>query len=135
MPKPTFRKANYVEPRVEIERRADGSILLRNPHPLRGVPENPVAPLRRFAAEAPERVWLGKRGPARGEAFGPWELLTYAEAARKVNAIAQGLIDRGLGQNTPLMILSGNSIEHALMTYGAILAGVPVAPVSPSYST
>lgn len=134
MPKPTFRKANYVEPRVEIKRRADGSILLRNPHPLRGVPENPVAPLRRFAAEAPERVWLGKRGPARGEAFGPWELLTYAEAARKVNAIAQGLIDRGLGQNTPLMILSGNSIEHALMTYGAILAGVPVAPVSPSYS-
>ncbi|MEX0838281.1 MAG: AMP-binding protein, partial [Parvibaculum sp.] len=43
--------------------------------------------------------------------------------------------DRGFNQQTPVMILSGNSIEHALMTYGAILAGVPVAPVSPSYST
>ncbi|MEX1152406.1 AMP-binding protein, partial [Parvibaculum sp.] len=62
-------------------------------------------------------------------------LLTYAEADRKVSAIAQALLDRGFNQQTPVMILSGNSIEHALMTYGAILAGVPVAPVSPSYST
>ncbi len=144
MPKPPFRKANYVERRVEVDRRADGSILLRNPHPLHDVPANLIQPIRKWAAEAPDRVWLGKRKPAaqgmprRSEAkggFGDWERLTYAEAARKMNAIAQSLLDRGFGPTTPLMILSGNSIEHALMTYGAILAGVPVAPVSPSYST
>lgn len=134
MPKPPFRKANYVERKVDVERRADGSILLRNPHPLHEVPENLIAPIRKWSSEAPDRVWLGKRKPA-AQGFGEWDLLTYADAARKVNAIAQALLDRGLGQSTPLMILSGNSIEHALMTYGAILAGVPVAPVSPSYST
>lgn len=131
---PPFRAPNYVAPKIEIERRADGSILLRNPHPLRETPENLIAPIRKWAAEAPNRVWLGKRRPAK-EGFGEWELLTYADADRRTSAIAQALLDRGFGQSTPVMILSGNSIEHALMTYGAILAGVPVAPVSPSYST
>ncbi|MDP2125685.1 MAG: AMP-binding protein [Parvibaculum sp.] len=131
---PPFRDANYVEPKVEVERRADGSIVLRNPHPLRPTPANLIEPIRKWAAEAPDRVWLGKRRVV-NEGLGTWELLTYADANRKVNAIAQALLDRGFTQQTPVMILSGNSIEHALMTYGAILAGVPVAPVSPSYST
>ncbi len=131
---PPFRDPKYVERRVEVERRADGSILLRNPHPLREAPANLIAPIRKWATEAPDRVWLGKRLPAK-EGFGDWDLLTYAQANAKVNAIAQALLDRGLDQTSPVMILSGNSIEHALMTYGAILAGVPVAPVSPSYST
>jgi len=131
---PPFRDPGYVEPKVEVERRPDGSIVLRNPHPLRAVPANLIQPLRKWAAEAPDRVWLGKRRPAK-EGLGTWELLTYADANRKVSAIAQALLDRGLDQSSPVMIISGNSIEHALMTYGAILAGVPVAPVSPSYST
>ncbi|MEN6541733.1 AMP-binding protein [Parvibaculum sp.] len=134
MSKPPFREPKYVERKVEVERREDGSIILRNPHPLRGVPENLIAPFRRWAVEAPDRIWLGMRRPAK-EGFGEWELLTYKDAERKISAIAQALLDRGLGQKTPLMILSGNSIEHALITYGAMLAGVPVAPVSPSYST
>jgi feruloyl-CoA synthase len=44
------------------------------------------------------------------------------------------LLDRGLGAERPLAILTGNSIEHALMTFGAMIAGVPVAPISPAYS-
>ncbi|MEQ9527983.1 MAG: AMP-binding protein, partial [Parvibaculaceae bacterium] len=131
---PPFREPGYVEPKIEVEHRADGSILLRNPHPLRPAPGNLIEPIRRWAAEAPDRTWLGKRKVV-SEGLGDWDLLTYAEANAKVNAIAQALLDRGLDQSTPVMILSGNSIEHALMTYGAILAGVPAAPVSPSYST
>ncbi|MBI1262659.1 MAG: AMP-binding protein [Rhizobiales bacterium] len=134
MSKPPFRKANYVEPRIEVEHRADGSILLRNPHPLREVPENLIAPFRRWAQEDPARIWLGKRHPVK-EGLGDWQLLSYGEALEKIEAIAQALLDRGFDQSTPLMILSGNSIEHALMTYGAILAGVPAVPVSPAYST
>ncbi|HEX7777499.1 MAG TPA: AMP-binding protein [Parvibaculum sp.] len=134
MSKPPFRKANYVERKVDVERRADGSILLRNPHPLHEAPANLIAPIRKWAAEAPARTWLAKRKPAK-EGYGDWDLLSYADAGRKTDAIAQALLDRGFNQQTPLMILSGNSIEHALMTYGAILAGVPAVPVSPSYST
>ncbi|PKQ07497.1 MAG: acyl-CoA synthetase, partial [Alphaproteobacteria bacterium HGW-Alphaproteobacteria-12] len=131
---PPYRDPGYVERKLEIERRADGSIVLRNPHPLRPVPSNLIEPIRKWAAEAPDRVWLGRRKPSK-QGLGEWDLLTYANANAKVNAIAQALLDRGLDSSKPVMILSGNSIEHALMTYGAILAGVPVAPVSPSYST
>ena len=131
---PPFREPKYVEPKIEVEHRADGSIVLRNPHPLRPAPSNLIEPIRKWAAEAPDRTWLGRRKPSK-EGLGEWDLLSYADANAKVNAIAQALLDRGLDQSTPVMILSGNSIEHALMTYGAILAGVPVAPVSPSYST
>ena len=57
------------------------------------------------------------------------------EIRTPAGALPPHRLDRGLGQSTPLMILSGNSIEHALVMYGAMLAGVPVVPVSPAYST
>lgn len=134
--KPPYRKAHYVERKIEVDHRPDGSILLRNPHPLLEAPENLAAPIRKWAAEAPDRTWLAIRKPApeKGK-FGEWIKLSYGEASLRINAIAQALLARGMNQSTPLMILSGNSIEHALMTYGALLAGVPVVPVSPAYST
>ena len=133
---PPFRKVNYVEPRVEVERRDDGSIILRNPHPMADPARNLIEPIRKWASERPDQPWLGQRAqPAGGGRFGAWRLLTYRQADVFVTAIAQALIERGLGQQHPVMIWSGNSIEHALMTYGAILAGAPVAPVSPAYST
>ena len=46
------------------------------------------------------------------------------------DAIAQALLDRKLGPYRPVMILSGNSIDHALLTLGCLLAGVPVVPVA-----
>lgn len=130
-----FRRGGNHPPRVEVERRPDGSILLRNPYPLVTPPENLIAPFRRWAAEAPQRIWLAERtGPGPG-----WRTVTYSEALELISRIAEGLMARGLGHasggHAPLMILSGNSIDHALMTYGAILAGCPVAPVSRSYST
>ena len=65
---------------------------------------------------------------------GEWVNLTWGEADRKASSIAQALLDRGLGPQRPLLILSGNAIDHALLTLGGFLAGVPVVPVSPAYS-
>lgn len=135
MTKPPFRDAKYLDRKLHVERRADGSIIMRNENPLLPVPENLVAPIRKWAAEAPDRTWLAMRGPTKDGVLGAWDRLSYGEANKRINAIAEALLARGLGQSTPLMILSGNSIEHALMTYGAILAGVPAVPVSPAYST
>jgi feruloyl-CoA synthase len=130
---PPFRKVNFVPPRLHVERRDDGSIILRNDNPMDPPPRNIIEPLRQWAEEKPDGVWLGERD--RG---GGWRHLTFGETNLRVNAIAQALIDRGMHPGGPhhgaLMILSGNSIEHALMTYGAIAAGVPVAPVSRAYS-
>ena len=85
--------------------------------------------LRHWAREAPDRVFLAERGPE-----GEWVELTWGEAGRKANSVAQSLIDRGLGPERPVLLLSGNAIDHALLTLGAFLAGVPVVPVSPAYS-
>ncbi len=84
--------------------------------------------LRRWAAERPDRTFLAERAGA------DWRLLSYADALSGAESIGQSLLDRGLGPERPLLILSGNSIDHALMALGALLAGVPVAPVSPAYS-
>ncbi len=127
-----FRKSANKPPRVEIERREDGALVVRNPYALIPPPENLIAPFKRWAREAGDRIWLAERTPGQDG----WREVSYAEAFDLIGRIAAGLIARGLnGEATPLMILSGNSIDHALMTYGAILAGCPVAPVSRAYST
>jgi feruloyl-CoA synthase len=80
------------------------------------------------AARAGSRVFL--------EQFtnGEWKALTYEDAFNKASAIGRALIARGLGPERPLAILSQNSIEHALMSLGAMTAGIPVAPISTAYS-
>jgi feruloyl-CoA synthase len=85
--------------------------------------------LRRWAKEAPYRIFLGERG---GD--GAWRTLSYGYAGRLADSIAQALLDRGLGPQQPILILSGNSISHALLMLGGVVAGVPVAPVSVAYS-
>ncbi|MFY9623943.1 MAG: AMP-binding protein, partial [Rhodoplanes sp.] len=77
---------------------------------------------------APSRIFLAER---RGDV---WRKVTYEEARRDVDAIASALIERGLSADRPVMILSGNAIDHALLALGAMSAGVPVAPISAAYS-
>ncbi len=103
-------------------------MILRSPHPLDPYEHHLGEMLRRWAAERPESTFLAER------VDGSWRQLSYAEALRATESVAQSLIDRGLNQQRPLLILSGNSIDHALMMLGGMLAGVPVAPISPAYS-
>jgi feruloyl-CoA synthase len=83
-----------------------------------------------WATEAPDRPFLAQR-----DASDSWRSLTYREFREGVRRVAQGLLDHGLDGSRSLAILSGNSIDHALLAYGAMYAGIPHAPVSPAYST
>jgi feruloyl-CoA synthase len=114
---------------VLTERRADGSIVLRSPHPLGEPPRHLSDALRRWAHEAPDRVFLGERAEGGG-----FRRVTYAEARAQVDALAQALLDRGLSVERPLMILSENAVDHALLALAGMQAGVPVAPISAAYS-
>lgn len=114
---------------VEIERRADGAILMRSTEPLGPYPRVLTERLFEAAAQHPDRVFIAQRGPA-----GEWQSLTYAKAAARVRNIAQGLIDRGLNAERPLAILSAGSNAHALLALAATHAGIPYCPVSPAYS-
>ena len=78
----------------------------------------------------PDRAWLKQRAPNHG----PWRTVTYGEGAKVTRSLAQALLDRGLGPDAPLLILSGNSIEHALMSLAAQRIGAPATPISQAYS-
>jgi feruloyl-CoA synthase len=66
--------------------------------------------------------------------LGDWRHVTYAEAWKTARNIAQSLINRGLNAERPVVILSENSLEHALLALGCMVAGVPFVPTSPPYS-
>ena len=129
MPAP-FKPVEFLSRDVAVERRADGTIVLQSNHRLKPYERHVPAFLAKWAAEAPDRVWLAQRhGPDRS-----WSKLTYAEAKRQVDAATQALLDRGFGPDRPVMILSSNSIEFALLSMAAMQARATLAPVSPAYS-
>jgi feruloyl-CoA synthase len=115
--------------RVVREARADGSILLRSPIPLADYEPSLAAVFRSAADGQPDRLFLAER-----KADGAWRSLTYAQARPLVDALAQALIERGLSAHRPVMVLSGNSVDHALLMLACYSAGIPLAPVSVAYS-
>jgi feruloyl-CoA synthase len=129
-PLPPFRRIPWPARDIAVDRRADGSIVMRSRVPLNPYPEHLPSLLRRWGVEAPDRTWLAQR---RGEDRA-WRRVSYREALATVDAVSQALIDLGLGPARPVMILSANSLEHALLTMAAMQVGAPAAPVSPAYS-
>ena len=122
-------RLKFAPARAELEKRADGTMLLRSPQKLGGSARCVTEWLVQWADRAPRRVFLAERGVS-----GAWQKLTYLEAYGAVRRIGQALLDRGLGPERPVAILSDNGIDHALLALGALHVGVPVAPISPAYS-
>jgi feruloyl-CoA synthase len=118
----------FATPDIAIEERADGSRILRSRQALEPYPRRLGEWLRHWAGAAPERVFLAERDGA------DWRRVTYGAAWQAARAIGSALVARGLSAERPVVILSENGIDHALLTLGALHVGVPVAPVSVAYS-
>jgi feruloyl-CoA synthase len=112
-----------------LERRADGVVYARSPHPLGPYPDRLTDTLGAWAARAGERTFLAERGPD-----GEWLRLTYRDALERTRRIARALVARPLSVERPIAILSGHGIEHAVLALGAMHCGVPYAPLAPAYS-
>jgi feruloyl-CoA synthase len=113
---------------VTVESRADGSAILRSPEPLRPFARAIGEWLVHWAAAAPDRTFLAERT---GDG---WRRMTYRVALAAVRRIGGSLLARGLTPSTPVAVLSGNSVNHALLALGAMHVGIPYAPISPAYS-
>ncbi len=111
------------------EHRPDGTLVLRSDEPLRWFPDRLTDALEQWAAEAPERTLVARRGPD-----GQWIRISYAQMLQRAQAVGQALLDLGLSVDRPLAILSENDLEHLTLALGAMWAGVPFAPVSSAYS-
>ena len=131
---PPFKPLPQKAPDLAIERKPDGTVYISSRHPLGAMPRSIAHILEERAALHPERNFIGQRQMLPDGKTGDWKYITYGEANARANAVAQALLNRGLGPDTPLMVLSGNSISHAVMMLGAMKARVPVAPVSVAYS-
>lgn len=127
---PPFKPLPQKAPDVTVERRDDGSIVIRSNHQPGEGPRSIPHLLAQRAAEHPDRRYILQREPNHG----PWRGVTYGEAKRAADGIAQWLLDRGLTNADSVMVLSANSVEHGLVMLGAYTAGVPIAPISPAYS-
>lgn len=114
---------------ARFERRADGSQIVTSTEALQPYAERLTDRFLHWAAAAPDRTLVAKR-----ENGGDWRRVSYAQALTHARGIAQVLLDHGLNADRPLAILSDNDIEHLLFGLGAMLAGVPYAPISAAYS-
>src|SRR3984957_17254137 len=124
-----LRPISFGDPAVIIDRRDDGTVYLRPKVALGDYPVRLTDRLHHWASVEPHRIFMAERDKSGG-----WRQITYAQLLTSSRRIASGLLARGLTAERPVVILSGNSIDHALMAFGALYAGIPFCPVSPAYS-
>jgi feruloyl-CoA synthase len=123
-----LRAISFGDPAVSVERRDDGTIYLKPKASLGDYPVRLTDRLHHWARIAPDRVFMAERNDQ------GWRQLTYGQLLGYSRRIASALLARGLSAERPIVILSGNSIDHALMAFGALSAGIPFCPVSSAYS-
>lgn len=125
-----YRETPFPKRQAECERRADGTLILRN------VVTPPVPEHIGFAGYVPQ--WAARQPHANAfcerDTQGQWRCLTWAQLWEQVQRIGSALLAMGLGPGRPLMALSPNSLEHLQLMLAAEYVGVPFAPVSPAYS-
>jgi feruloyl-CoA synthase len=125
-----FKQTYFPSAEMQLERRADGTMVITPITPLDAFHPNIPAELARQAAALDQKPYLAQRSP-RG---GPWQLHSYAAMKHDADAIAQWLLNQKIAPGRSVLILSGNSIAHAAMKYGAMSARMPVCPVSVNYA-
>ena len=121
-------KLSFPPQELDVEKREDGTLILRSPIKLEEYEVNVGNKFKKTCEQVPENIWLAERDN------GEWTKLSYKKALKNINSISQYIIDNGLNQKKPIMILSGNSINHGLLNVAGLFCGVPVAPISIAYS-
>ncbi len=120
---------NFAPALVEREDLPGGALVLRSPMTLKPCAATLCEHLDGWADKAPDRPFLAQRGGTGG-----WRKISYSGALRQARSVAQSLLDRAITPDRPIMIISDNSIDHALLMLGGLYAGIPTAPISPAYA-
>lgn len=126
---PAFRPVSFPPVDLQIETHADGAIEITPAEPLELIASNVPEGLMQAARTWPDRIAMAERADD-----GSWSTRTYSEFAGDVCACTQWFLNQGAGAETPVLIVSGNSIAHATIRFAALCAGAPVVPVSENYT-
>ena len=132
---PKYRAMRYGITSVQVETQDNGVQYVLADVPLEPYPQRMTDKLLHWANETPDRTYVARRQRLSDGGTGDWQHLSYAQALTFARRIGQALINRGLSADKPVLILSENSLEHAMMALGCMMVGVAYCPVSPAYST
>ena len=124
-----IRSVNITPIETTVREGSDGVVYLASPRALGPYPDRITDRLQHWAEAASSRVFLAQR-----DLTGGWRTLTYADALDRVGRVAQAILNRRLSPERPILILSGNGIDHAILALAAMHVGVPYAPIAPAYS-
>ena len=124
-----LRPVRMGDTRVALSKGENGAIYVRSCEEPGEYPRAITDRLDYWAEHAPDRLFLADR-----DGTGEWQSRTYRETRDQVRSLAQYLLTQNLSQDRPVLILSGNSLEHGLLALASMYAGIPFAPVSPAYS-
>jgi feruloyl-CoA synthase len=134
MTAPKFRPMTFGVTRIKLRDGVPGVHYLRAEQPLQDFAQRMTDRLQHWAQVEPERTFIARRERLSNGSTGDWQHVSYGQAWRTAQHIAQALINRGLSVERPVVILSENDLEHALLSLGCLVAGVPFVPTSPAYS-
>ena len=130
----SFRPLKFGVTRVTLRDGPPGTHYLQAEQALAPYPERLTDRLAQWAHTRPAQTFMARRARLADGGLGDWQHISYAQAWHTARCIAQALINRGLSAERPVVILSENSLEHALLALGCMVAGVPYVPTSPPYS-
>jgi feruloyl-CoA synthase len=131
---PKFRPLKFGVTRVSLRDGEPGTRYLQADQALQAFPNRLTDRLQHWAHTKPHQTFMARRVKNTDGTLGDWRHITYAQAWQTARSIAQSVLDRGLSAERPVVILSENSLEHALLALGCLIAGVPYVPTSPPYS-
>ena len=132
---PKFRPLAFGVTRVTTRPGADGVEYLAADLALEAFDQRMSDRLIHWAKTTPDETFVAQRERLPDGQLGDWRRVSYAQTLDAARRIGQALLDRGLSPERPVVILSDNGIDHALLALGCIYAGIPFSPASPAYST
>jgi len=121
----------FKQPNINLRKSENGCIYFESNDPMPAYPSSVLEYLYKWAQQTPDNVFIAERN---ANDPNQWDTLTFSQFLHRATQLACGMRNYGLSVDKPLMILSGNSVSHALMNFASYLLGVPVVPVSPAYS-
>jgi feruloyl-CoA synthase len=87
-----------------------------------------------WANKTPNTTMFAQRELLANGQRGEWQKISYAQALGYARSIGKALIDRKLSVDRPVVILSDNDLEHAMLALACIYVGIPHCSISPAYS-
>jgi len=126
---PGLRPVRMGDTRVSMSKKDNGTIYIRSTETPDDYPRAITDKLDHWAQQTPDHLFLADR-----DKTGGWQKRSFLETRNEVRSLAQYLIEQDLSEDRPVLILSGNSLEHGLLALASMYAGIPYAPVSPAYS-